>query len=231
MKRAYGALWAMLLTSGVAVTACGSPAPEATSGATRASARSESPSTSTSSATAPATDVPSVTPVVPTSPAIDPGTLPQTQTSPSAGDAELTARLTSLWSAIQSGDDASAHGAFFPLAAYRQIKAVSDPEADYRGRLLTAYDLDLAALRQFVGPGATLQGFDVPTTGATWVLPGQEYNNGPYWRLYGTRVRFTSAAGEERSFGITSLISWRGQWYVVHLGPINRPAGTGAITP
>jgi len=26
--------------------------------------------------------------------------------------------------------------------------------------------------------------------------------------------------GQERTFPVTSMISWRGQWYVVHLGTI-----------
>jgi hypothetical protein len=29
-----------------------------------------------------------------------------------------------------------------------------------------------------------------------------------------------TAGGEDASFPLTSLISWRGQWYVVHLGAI-----------
>jgi hypothetical protein len=35
-----------------------------------------------------------------------------------------------------------------------------------------------------------------------------------------------SEGGQTSSFGIPSLISWRGEWYVVHLGAILR-SGTG----
>jgi hypothetical protein len=135
-----------------------------------------------------------------------------------------------LWAAIVAGDTA-ASSSFFPRGAYLQVKAISNPTADYGNRLITLYDLDIRALHQRVGSGATLLGVDVPDRSATWVTPGQEYNKGSYWRVYETRVRYRTIAGKEGSFGIFSLISWRGQWYVVHLGPVNRTPGTGAITP
>jgi hypothetical protein len=138
--------------------------------------------------------------------------------------------MRALWAAIVAGDTA-ARSSFFPLGAYLQVKAISNPAADYRNRLIALYDLDIRALHLRVGPGATLLGVDVPDRSATWVTPGQEYNKESYWRVYATRVRYRTVAGKEGSFGIFSLISWRGQWYVVHLGPINRTPGTGAITP
>ena len=36
-------------------------------------------------------------------------------------------------------------------------------------------------------------------------------------------------AGVTRSFGIASLISWRGEWYVVHLGAVVRSGGGGVV--
>ncbi len=138
--------------------------------------------------------------------------------------------MRDLWAAIVAGDTAP-QSSFFPLGAYLQVKAISNPAADYRNRLIALFDLDVRALHLRVGLGATLLGSDVPDRSATWVPPGQEYNKGPYWRIYGTRVRYRTVAGKEGSFGIFSLISWRGQWYVIHLGPINRTQGTGAITP
>ena len=50
-------------------------------------------------------------------------------------------------------------------------------------------------------------------------MPGEESNTLPYWRVYGSTLRY-SVDGTTRSFPITSLISWRGEWYVVHLGAI-----------
>ena len=35
--------------------------------------------------------------------------------------------------------------------------------------------------------------------------------------------------GQIRSFGIASMISWRGVWYVVHLGAILRSSDAGAV--
>jgi len=138
--------------------------------------------------------------------------------------------MRTLWAAIVAGEPA-ARSSFFPLSAYLQVKAISNPAADYRNRLIALYDLDIRALHRRVGSGATLLAVDVPDRSATWVTSGQEYNKGPYWRVYGTRVRYRTVSGNEGSFGIFSLISWRGQWYVVHLGPINRAPGTGAFTP
>ena len=47
--------------------------------------------------------------------------------------------------------------------------------------------------------------------------PGKEGNRLGYFRVLRSRLRFRLASGKERSFELTSLISWRGEWYVVHL--------------
>ena len=70
--------------------------------------------------------------------------------------------------------------------------------------------------RRIAGRPAVLVGVDVPDARATWVLPGAEYNKGSYWRVYGTVVHYV-VDGRAATFAIQSLISWRGQWYVVHL--------------
>ena len=211
-----------VLASAALLAACASPA-----GSTPVvSSRRTIPTASTSRSAAPqATSAPAPSPSAARTP--DPGSLPQTTARPSASDPRFARRMGALWTAIVSGDIA-APGTFFPLGAYRQVKAISNPAADYRSRLIALYDLDIRALHRRVGSGATLLGVDVPDRSATWVTPGQEYNKGSYWRVYGTRVRYRTVAGKEGSFGISSLISWRGQWYVVHLGPINRSPATGA---
>ena len=154
-----------------------------------------------------------------TSTTTDPGTLPQTPERPSADDPAFRARITLLWQAVVSGDSAAALPAFFPLGAYVQVKAIADPVADWHDRLVATYDRDLAGLHAALGSSpasATLLGVDVPEAGAAWIRPGVEYNKGSYWRVFGTRVRY-SVDGRTASFVIQSLISWRGQWYVVHL--------------
>jgi hypothetical protein len=218
-----------VLASAGLLAACAYPA-----GSTPASSSSHAiPSATTSRSARPhTTAAPAPSPSAARTP--DPGSLPQTTARPSGSDPRFAAHLRTLWAAIAAGDtaaDTAARRSFFPLGAYLQVKAISNPAADYRNRLIALYDLDIRALHRRVGPGATLLGVDVPDRSATWVTPGQEYNKGSYWRVYGTRVRYRTIAGREGSFGIFSLISWRGQWYVVHLGPVRRTPGTGAITP
>ena len=47
----------------------------------------------------------------------------------------------------------------------------------------------------------------------------EEYNKGTYWRVYNAMLRYT-VDGQAGSFPIASMISWRGEWYVVHLNSI-----------
>ena len=215
---------ARVLASAGLLAACAHP-----TGSTSASSNLATPTAATSrSALSQARSAPAPSPSVTRTP--DPGSLPQTTARPSGSDPQFAMRMREMWATIVAGDTA-ARSSFFPLGAYLQVKAISNPAADYRDRLIALYKLDIRALHLRVGSGATLLGVDVPDGSATWITPGQEYNKGSYWRVYGSRVRYRTAAGKEGSFGIFSLISWRGQWYVVHLGPINRTPGTGAITP
>ena len=218
---------ARVLASAGLLAACTYPG-GGTSASSSKRATPTATTTTSRSALPHATAAPAATPSPARTP--DPGSLPQTTALPSGSDPQLAKRMRALWAAIVSGDTA-AGSSLFPLGAYLQVKAISNPAADYRNRLIVLYDLDIRALHLRVGSGATLLGVHVPDRSATWVTPGQEYNRGSYWRVYGTRVRYRTVAGKESSFGIFSLISWRGQWYVVHLGPINRTPGTGAITP
>ncbi len=71
------------------------------------------------------------------------------------------------------------------------------------------------------GGAATLRYVSVPREWA-WIAPGGCYNRVGYWHAPGSRLVYRQG-GRIRSFGIYSLISWRGQWYVVHLGLWDRP--------
>ena len=158
---------------------------------------------------------------LPTTTTVDPGTLPQTTALPSATDSAFLARVGSLWNAVVDGNPAEGLDAFFPLAAYIQVKAISDPVHDYQTRLIANFDQDIRALHSIVDayPGpATFVSVSVPPA-AQWIRPGVEYNKGSYWRVYGTFVTYL-AGGQRHTFEIHSLISWRGEWYVVHLGSI-----------
>jgi hypothetical protein len=120
--------------------------------------------------------------------------------------------------------------AFFPVAAYTQVKAIADPAADWRSRLFGDFRLDVAAAHRFLGGGArraTLVRVIVPSAEAAWISPGGCSNSVGYWHVGGARLVYRQH-GQVRSIGIASLISWRGRWYVVHFGAVLR-AGAGGV--
>ena len=106
---------------------------------------------------------------------------------------------------------------FFPRSAYLQVKAIADPARDWQTRLVAAYQQDIHALHLILGPNvAAFAGISVPAAQARWVNPGEEYNRIGYWRVYDSALHYL-INGQGHSFTIASLISWRGEWYVVHL--------------
>ena len=169
---------------------------------------------------------PTVIPVPP-----PPGRLHQTRTLPSAHTREFRAEMTDLWAAVVTGQARLAAQAFFPLAAYTQVKAIADPAADWHSRLFGEFRLDVAAAHHFLGPGArhaALVRVIVPSAGAAWINPGVCYNAVGYWHVGGARLVYRQH-GQVRSIGIASLISWRGRWYVVHFGAVLRPGAAGVV--
>jgi hypothetical protein len=154
--------------------------------------------------------------------AVDPGALPQTDQRPTASGPMFTAGVDGLWQAVRDDRPDLGMAFFFPKAAYLQVKAISDPATDYQQRLIAHYEQDIHALHTQLGAdpsSAQFTGIDVPDTQAVFVQPGEESNKLSYWRVYGTTLHFT-VNGQSNSFPVTSLISWRGEWYVVHLGAI-----------
>ncbi len=150
---------------------------------------------------------------------VDPGTLAQTRDKPEPSGAAFDARVASLWDAIVRDDPDRAMPFFFPRSAYEQVKAIPNASSDWRRRLVAAYTRDIHALHRRLGEhaaSATFRSIDVPQDRARWVLPDEESNKLGYYRVYGTRLVY-EIDGKERSFDIASLISWRGEWYVVHL--------------
>lgn len=149
----------------------------------------------------------------------DPGALPQTKDKPSITSAAYEARGRALWDAIATDDPDKALPFFFPVKAYEQVKAIDNPASDWRRRLVGAYKRDIHALHKRLGEHASeakLVRYDLPEDRSKWVEPGDEYNKLGYYRVYGTRIVY-EVSGKERTFEISSLISWRGEWYVVHL--------------
>ena len=135
--------------------------------------------------------------------------------------------MAALWDAIVADDPERAMPFFFPLGAYQQVKDVGNPAADWNRRLVAAYTHDIHALHAQVvasshGDARAIQflGLDVPEARARWVEPGEEYNKIGYFRVFGSRLS-CQVAGLTQTFDVKSLISWRGQWYVVHLSAIH----------
>ena len=139
--------------------------------------------------------------------------------------------MTALWRAFESSDSALANGLFFPRSAYLRMKRglLASPASDYTDRLMAFYRLDLAVYHQQVSslPGRLVR-IEVDRAASVWIAPGTCENLIGYWHLPG--VRFVYArSGRLWSFGVASLISWRGVWYVVHLGPNPRARNVGAL--
>ncbi len=167
---------------------------------------------------------PAALPVAPPSAAA----LPQTRALPSTTDTAFKNLVHDFWLAVTTGNPDYARPAFFPEMAYQQVKAISDPAYDWQNRLWDEFALDVKAVRPLVGRDARLIRVVVPMQYAIWVPPGACYNNIGYWHVPGPRVVYEQG-GATRSFGITSLISWRGDWYVVHLGSYSRSAPVGIV--
>ena len=154
--------------------------------------------------------------------------LPQTPTLPNTTDTAFKNLIHDFWLAVTTGNPDYAKPAFFPEKAYQQVKAISDPAYDWQTRLWDEFALDVKAVRPLVGRDARLLKVVVPGQYAIWVPPGACYNKIGYWHVPGARVVY-ERGGVTRSFGITSLISWRGDWYLVHLGAYSRNAPVGIV--
>jgi len=164
--------------------------------------------------------------------AIDPGTRPQTGEEPAFG-VTLDQRMGLLWSAIVADSATQGRQVFFPESAYLKMKTgvLPDPASDYTWRLIAFFNLDLAAYHTHLGTdpaAAKLVAVESNPSLAAWIPPGGCENTIGYWHLPGTRLVYQSG-GRTESVRVASLISWRGVWYVVHLGPNPRPANIGTV--
>jgi hypothetical protein len=160
-----------------------------------------------------------------------PGTLPQTSAVPSASTHAFHAEMAALWRGIRTDSVRPALRAFFPEAAYVQLKQIGDPQGDWRDRLVADYQLDIGAAHQLLGSDAAqaqLVAVQVPAAYAHWVPPGVCDNADGYYEMPNARVLYRTPAGIS-SLGIASMISWRGVWYVVHLGAVVRSTAGGVV--
>jgi hypothetical protein len=146
-------------------------------------------------------------------------------------DANFTSRLANYWTHVLAGQAGPADDFFFPRTAYLQVKQLPNAGGDFDTRLYHDYRNDVIADHELVtsgGPGAKVLSVDVPQASVRWVPPGVEVNRIGYWQVSYARVNY-EVGGQQRSYAIDSMISWRGQWYVVHLGPDWRPGAGGWV--
>lgn len=146
--------------------------------------------------------------------------LPQTDQLPSSESAALSERVDALCKAILTDTPSMAHDAFFPLVAYRMVKSIADPDRDYRRRLLSNFERDIRRYHRRLGEQVTslrCSGIRIPEQSVRWMKPGSEYNRVGYFRVLRSMLQFLDETGKSHQLPVTSLISWRGQWYVVHL--------------
>lgn len=207
------------MPAGIDASVAALPPPHvASSSAAAEDAAAPAPAPATSAAaTSPAADAGA--PAITTAAGDEAGKLPQTKDKPPATSPALDQRAATLWDAIVHDDPDRAMPFFFPVTAYAQVKDVSNPASDWRARLVSAYKRDIHGLAKRLGKNADqakLVRLDVQDERAKWVEPQEEWNKIGYYRVYGTKLVY-ELDGKERSFEISSLISWRGEWYVVHL--------------
>lgn len=150
----------------------------------------------------------------------DGGVLPQTHQLPSTDSPLFKYHARLLWRAIVKNDPSIAMPFFFPVLAYQQVKAIAKPARDWKYRLVAAFKRTIHDYHRRLGRDrdrCTFIGIDVPEKRARWMKPGAEGNKLSYYRVLDSILRYRDAHGRKRELGITSFISWRGQWYVVHL--------------
>ena len=153
----------------------------------------------------------------------DPSTLPQTARSPRGLRPRLGRARRGALDRHRRRRSRSGDAVLLPRRRLRAGQGHRRPclrlEAPPRRGLRARHPRAARAPWRRRAASATLVGLEVPEARARWVDPGEEYNKIGYYRVFGSRLRYT-VDGEARSFEVKSLISWRGEWYVVHLSAI-----------
>jgi len=140
-------------------------------------------------------------------------------------------RLEPIWTAIVTQSPNAGFPVFFPESVYVRMKTgiIANPASDWTNRLWAFYRLDVPAYHQALGsPPVRFLSINANPADAAWIVPGDCENHFGYWHLPDVRIVY-EVSGVVRSFAVASLISWRSQWYVVHLGPNPRPSSVGTV--
>jgi hypothetical protein len=146
--------------------------------------------------------------------------LPQTEDKPTIASAAFQKRAELLFKAIATDDASIAAPTFFPKQAYVLVKDIPHAEKDWDARLWTLFKRDIHEYHGLLGKDpdkATYDGVTSDEAHLKWMAVGSEGNKLGYWRAFGTLLAFKNAAGQSRKLEVTSIISWRGEWFVVHL--------------
>ena len=146
--------------------------------------------------------------------------LPQSDVRPSSDSPAFLAGGRRLFDAIVADDSERALPFFFPRIAYELVKDIPRPGRDWEWRLVGAFRRNVHEYHRVLGAqraGAKFVRIVVPDERIQWMKPGQEGNRLGYYRVLRARLVYMDAGGREHELEITSMISWRGEWYVVHL--------------
>lgn len=197
-------------------TTFGSPSAAASVAATESavvSAPSPASASAVPAATADPLDVPQIV-------GADGATLPQTKDRPSATSPAFERRMKLLWEAMVANDPSRAERVFFPREAYEVVKDIEKPGADWKSRLMKAFARNVSEYHKKLGSepeSLVFEGLDLDEKRVKWIDKGEEGNKVGYWRVTRSKLRYRDPAGKSHTLELTSLISWRGEWFVVHL--------------
>lgn len=146
--------------------------------------------------------------------------LAQTEDDPQLDSPVFKHHLRLLAQAILRDDPELARATFFPVEAYQQVKDIPKPERDWEYRLWKNFKRDVHDYHRRLGSGArfaTLVELEPNPRSKSWMKPGSEGNKLGYFRMTHPRLVFKTLGGKTLKLDLTSLISWRGEWYIVHL--------------
>ncbi len=142
---------------------------------------------------------------------------------PRPGLSDTPERMRSLlFEACLRDEPERARELFLPRAAFRLIKATSEPDRLY-DRLYRAYERDIhglnARLREESGGELTAAAFaGFRFTGRRgFVRVGEEANRLPYWAQRHSFLAYT-IGGRPRELEVRTMIAWGERWFITHLG-------------
>lgn len=121
-----------------------------------------------------------------------------------------------LFQAIVHDDPRRAADAFFPRAAFSQVKAMQKPER-YYDKLYARFVEDIHRLHRDTPELAQAEFIELMLGHrGGWVRPGEEGNRLPYWAARHTTLRYR-VGDQVRSLEVRVLITWQQRWYIIHL--------------